>query len=116
MKKGKDKSDIVVQGLMDYLSDSGQTNLLPEVAQDLQNLLKEASKEEQILVESYIPLTPDQKEELGRIMKKFIGKNLPITNKINHNLLGGFTLQVGDWFLDASLAHSLENIKNKLLS
>lgn len=116
MKKKQGKSNLVVSGLLDYLSETGQVKLLPEVAEELHSLLEESKKADQITVTSFLPLTQIQQSELKNILEELIKIDLPIKNQIDKKLLGGFTVKVGDWFLDSSLLYYLNNIKRLLLS
>ena len=116
MKKKTKTSNIVVSGLLDYLSETGQTGLLPQVTAELQDLVKKPSEAKEIVITSFLPLTPQQQDTFGTTVQKLINMNLPLVTKIDKKLLGGFTISVGDWFLDASLARELRNLKQVLLS
>lgn len=116
MNKKSKKQNQVVAGLLDYLNETGETRLLPEVTKELENFLEESKKIQSITVTSAVPLTLLQKESLRTILGKLLKVDLPIINNINKNLLGGFTIRVGDWFLDASLSQQLIYLRQMLLS
>ncbi len=116
MAKKSEKPNLVVAGLLDYLSETGETKILPEVAQELENLLKESQRAEVITVSSYMPLSDEQMQKLKEIIKKLIKIDLPIVNRTDENLLGGFTIKVGDWFLDASISAQMNYLKKALVS
>lgn len=115
MKKIKTKSELVVRGLLDYLSETNQTKLLPEVTEALKNLFQDKNKKKEIVVVSFVKLSDAQMENFRAVMKKLLGVDLPIVNNVNKKLLGGFTVSVGDWYLDASLQRELINLKRSLL-
>lgn len=110
------KPNLVVSGLLDFLEETGQTRLLPEVTQELERLLTEGEKVAEIRVTTVVPLTEAQKESLNRLLSNFLKVDLPLVNKIDKNLLGGLTIKLGDWFLDASLVQELKYLKKTLLS
>lgn len=116
MKKKNEKPNLVVAGLLDYLNETSETRLLPEVTRELENLLRESKKAEEITIASSVLLTPSQNEKLKKILNKLLKVDLPIVNKVDKNLLGGFTIRMGDWFLDASLAQELVYLRQVLLS
>lgn len=115
MKKLSKTSSGVVTGLMDYLSETGQNEVLPEVADHLQDLITASKGADKIMVTSVIDLSVLQLKSLKQTICSIIGSNLPIENKTSKSLLAGFTVSVGDWFLDASLIKQLVNLKLGLL-
>lgn len=116
MKKISKKSKQVLKGLLDYLKDTGEEKLLPEVTQTLGEVVVKSKKAEEIVVTSVVPLTDEEKENLQDILSKNLQGNLPIVNKIDKTLLAGFTIRVKDWFFDASLARQLESLKRSIMS
>lgn len=116
MKKRKNKTNFVVSGLLDYLTETGQTKLLQKVTEELANLLQESKKADVIIVTSSINLSDKQIENIKNILYKFLDVELPVVNEIDKKFLGGFTVKVGDWFMDASLLHQVKNLKKLMLS
>ncbi len=110
------ESSSVVQGILGFLSDTGKSNLLSSVAEVLDEVVDKTRNADEILITSAVPLTPPQVKKLGGIVSHFLKRDLPPVNKIDKRLLGGFSIRVGDFFLDASLANELDNIKQLILS
>lgn len=115
MKKTK-KANLVVAGLLDYLEETGQNQLVPEVTQELEKLLEEGKKAQTIIITSAVPLTSSQSQELGEILHQLLKVDLPITAKVDKSILGGLTIKVGDWFLEATLLQQLNYLKRFMLS
>lgn len=71
----------------------------------------------QAIVSSVIPFSDVQKKQLEEVIAKLVSKNQTVTVKyvISANDLGGFTIQIGDRKIDASLRAELramiENLK-----
>lgn len=117
MKKSVSKeSNLVVAGILGFLSDTGKANLLSTVVQALDEVADKTKKAEQIVVTSQIPLNRGQLGKLRASVRRFLKRELPMVNRVDKSLLGGFTIRVGDFFLDASLANELANVKQLLLS
>lgn len=116
MKKGTQKSDHIVLGLLDYLSEAGEKNLLPEVSTQLQKIVDSSKKPQAIEVTSAISFTNDQKIRLGEILKKILTIEVPLKFRVNKNVLAGFDIRIGDWFLDATMRYQLYRYKKQLLS
>lgn len=115
MKQKKKKSQYVVSGLIDFLEEVGEDSLLPDIVDTLKAQAgdKKISKAKVI---SAIGLTTQQKEALRDALFNLFKLNLPIVNIVDKKIIGGFTVYVGDWQLDASILQELRRIKNKLLS
>jgi len=65
-------------------------------------------------VKSSVFLTDKQREEIKARLEKIFGEKIAVVNEIEKKLLGGFTVQLGDWYLDASLSLDLHKIKEAL--
>jgi F-type H+-transporting ATPase subunit delta len=65
-------------------------------------------------VSSATVLTDANRAEIVAIVKREVGaKEVLLNEKINPDLIGGFVLKVGDRQFDASIAHSLNKLKNE---
>lgn len=107
--------ELVVNGLLDFLKEAGQTNLLPEVALQLEKLTKESQRVKEIVLKSCVSLDDSELQRLKIILSKLLSIDLPVINEVDKNLLGGFTIKVGDWFLDTSLANEVSYLKKTIL-
>lgn len=117
MEKNVSKeSKSLVTGILGFLTDSGKTNLLSSVAKGLDEVVDKSGRADKIVVTSSVPLTQIELELLKGIVCRFLKRDLPAVNKIDNHILGGFSIRVGDFFLDASLASELASMKQLLLS
>lgn len=116
MKKTSHTSRNVTRGVLDYLSEIGEQKILPEVTRSLEEVLHKAKKTDEIKVTSAVAMTSKQLKLLKSTLSRALGVNLPVKNKVEKSLVGGFTVRVADWFLDASITHELEMLKRSLLS
>jgi len=116
MQKSSKKINSIVVGLMDYLSETGSQELVSDIADSLTNLSDESKNAQEVVVTSVTTLAENQISELKKILSRLIKINLPIRNTQDKKLLGGLTIRVADWFLDASLSSELNDLKNKLIS
>lgn len=104
-------SNLIAKALMDYLRGSGKLKLLPEVTEVLEGKLDKSKTAQKIIVESVVSLDDEQARKIKKLVKNFLNQDLPVINKINKKLIGGFTIKAGEWFLDASILHDLDNLK-----
>lgn len=105
----------IVSALLDYLTESGEEKILPEVTRELQSLVHESDNAKEITVTTVIPLSNSQCYILKKLVDKVLHTDLPIINKINPKILGGLTISVGDWFLNSTISNSLSKLKQSLL-
>jgi len=89
--------------------------LLAIVARQMHELLDEAAGREKAEVASPIALTPPQLAELARRLSRVYGRTIIPDEKVEPELLGGLVVQVGDRYVDASVAGKLEELRRHLL-
>ena len=106
----------VVAGILGFLSETGRTNLLASVAQDLEHVVDKTKHADHITIVSCVPLAREQLNSLRGIVSKFLKQELPAVNTIDKQVLGGFIIKFGDFFLDASLATELTRVKRLVFS
>lgn len=116
MKKSSYKSTAVFQGLMNYLKETGEEKLLPEVTKSLEDVVAKSKKSDEIVISSACLLTFGQLNLLKNLINKKLNIDFPIVDKIDKGLIAGFTVKVNDWFIDSSVSHQLQYIKRLLLS
>jgi len=65
-------------------------------------------------VESAIDLNETEKLKMEKALAAIFGKSLTVSYQINHVLLGGFKITVGDWKFDATLVQQLDVMRMQL--
>ena len=59
-------------------------------------------------------LTPDEMQELARVLSKKIGKKIELDVRIDPTLLGGFIAKIGSEIYDASVLGKIERFRESL--
>ena len=54
-------------------------------------------------------------QRLRPVLEKQLGREVLIESKVDPELLGGFTLEVGDYLLDASVRRQIETIRRQFV-
>lgn len=116
MSKNTYKSDQMTEGIIDYLEEKGEQNLLGEVTRALQGQLAKQERANEIVVTSVVKLSLPQLSKIKSFFQKKMKLKLPAVNLIDKNLIGGFTIRVNDWFLDASIENQIKTFKRILLT
>lgn len=114
MKKLSRKSAVITKGLLDYLKETGKEKLLPEVVGSLQEESEKGKKKKEIVVTSAVELNTEEKQRLESLIKKKFSLDYSLVNQVDKNLIGGFTVKVDDWFVDASFLYQLKRLRNLL--
>lgn len=114
-KKISFKSKALIAGLLDYLDEKGDESLLSEVSKSLEREAGKKLGQDEIIVTSVVGMSPAQMNKIKLCLDKMLNKKLPAVNKIDQNLIGGFTIRVNDWFFDSSISHQIELLRQSLL-
>lgn len=116
MKKLSTKSKAVLEGILDFIKETGEQNLLGEITNSLEKELAKTRGTDEIIVTSTVLLSPPQLKKIKNTLQKNLKVNLPVVNKIDKTLIAGFTIRVNDWYLDSSVRQALESVKRNLLA
>lgn len=116
MEEPSQKSQAVVSGLLHYLKETNQTELLGSVRDRLDEVAGKSRKADKIVVTSAVPISLGQNKRLRGFVKKTLGLSLPLTNRIDKTILGGLTIKVGDWFVEATIRGQLSELSQILRS
>lgn len=101
----------IAKELIASLKKAGKLDLLPEVVTTLQAEVK--GKRSGVIVTSAYQLDATELAAIASYAKELTGQTLPIENRVDPDLVAGFTLQIGDRFVDTSYAARLAAIKNQ---
>lgn len=88
--------------------------LLPEIAAMFEAMRAEAEKSVDVLVTSAFDLDEAQKQKITVAMKKRMGREIRLSCKTDHELLGGIIIRTGDKVIDGSARTHLSELANAL--
>ncbi len=103
-----------LEDAMMLLVKKGRASLIPDVMKAFEDILDEQSGIMTVRVESAIPLNESEKQAIAQKLEAVSGKKIRIENKVNPELIGGFTARIGDTVIDGSVKHKLERLKEEL--
>jgi F-type H+-transporting ATPase subunit delta len=104
-------------GLKNFLNlaiENGRLAVLPEVARQFRRLKNEAEGVADCLIESALPLTDAQVNELLALLGRKFAVKLKPEVKVEPSLIGGVRVSVGDQVLDSSVRAQLEAMRAAL--
>jgi len=89
---------------------------LEKVLKEYERLLKKWYLGEDIaLVQTAVPLTLEEEEELGEKLAKIFGRYLKMEIDVNPNLIGGAMIKVGDKIIDRSILGKLKKLQEHIV-
>ena len=121
------KQDVLTRSLGGRLSELGlnfilllvrkrRESLAPIVARQFEELVDAEAGRQNALIETPNALPADELASLARRLSGVYGRTLLLRQTVAPQLLGGAVIQVGDRYVDASVAGRLEDIKRQLLA
>lgn len=65
-------------------------------------------------VVSAVALTSDEKATLAQKLHAILGHEVTLESVVDADVLGGLRVEVGEWVIDATVAHQLELLSKTL--
>jgi F-type H+-transporting ATPase subunit delta len=89
--------------------------LLPAITRQMHEFEERDANRATAHVATPAPLVGDDIAALGRRLSAIYGKSITLHPSVDPKLLGGMVVQVGDRYVDASVAGKLEEVRRHLL-
>lgn len=84
--------------------------LLPEIYRCYKILWDTKNNQQDVSVHSVLPFNENEKQKITHILESQYQKKLSIKYHEKKELLGGFLIEIGNLYIDASLLHQLNKI------
>jgi F-type H+-transporting ATPase subunit delta len=91
-------------------------NLIYTIARQMHEMLDADAGDTVASIATSKPLHPDELAELARRLSHVYKRKIIPQGRVDESLLGGAVVQMGDTYVDASVAGKLEEIRRHLLS
>jgi F-type H+-transporting ATPase subunit delta len=108
-------SDIFFHSLL-VLNDHERLDLLRPIRAAYRELRDRQAGHIRVLVRSAVPLPDDQRDRLLQQLRETFHKEPLLETQVDHDLLGGMVVRVGDWVYDHSVRTQLESIRNQIIA
>ena len=97
------------------LVDRGRIEVLESIAQKFLELSYKQESIEIAKITSSIQLSADQQKSIAEKLKKITGaKQIKLALKVDPQLIGGFTIEIGSKMIDTSIRGQLKQISSRL--
>jgi len=104
----------IVRNFLFVVIDHQRTQLLPEIFESFENVLRERQGVAEAEIFSPSALNQAQKKEMTQALERLTGKRVEAKFTLDTNLLGGALVRVGDTIYDGSLRKRLNVLREQL--
>lgn len=106
--------DRVLENFVTTLAQNNDLRLFDLIAEEFHRIELKAKGQTLAKVTTATPLTAQAEKNIIKQLNEAIKGKVEIQKKIDKDLVGGVLIQMEDVQIDASVKHSLENLKNNL--
>ena len=100
--------------LIAHLKRSGELSLLPQIVASLKSSTEYQQAQNRAVVTSAAALDATERKGIKDYVTKTLGGEFEFIELIDPGLVGGFTLQVNDTLIDASVLGKISSLQQKL--
>ena len=109
-----DQAGKIATTIIAHLKSQGQLELLGPVVDILRSSDAYKNSQNRVVVTSAVALDSAEIKQIGNYLKSSIGVDYDLVKKVDPLLVAGFTLQVNDTFIDASVLGKINMVQNQL--
>jgi F-type H+-transporting ATPase subunit delta len=107
-------SEIFLNFLL-VLNDHDRLDLLRGIYRAAKNIYDRRAGRVPVVVRSAVPLPDEQRDHLLKRLRETLKKEPVLSLRVDPDLLGGMTVQVGDWVYDNSVRTRLDELRKQLI-
>jgi len=106
-------SDLVVN-LLQVLNNRGRLGLIRKVGRCVELRMEEKHHQQEVVVETAMPLSEEQKSAIHQVMSARIGQEAILIEQVRPELIGGVVIRYQDVQIDASVASGIGRTYRRL--
>lgn len=110
------QADVIAATLIAHLKNNGQISLLGDVVNVLLKSSEYKNSKNHVVISSAVTLDPSELKGINEYLGKTLGSGYELIEVVDPSLVGGFTLQINDTFIDASILGKINAVSNKLIA
>lgn len=105
------KLSAITSGFITIITNHHREGLLVEISESFVHQYKEFKNIAVAEIISASPLDDAQRKKISDAVKKAIGKDVELKEKVNNDIIGGLVVRVGDKQFDGSILRKLKELK-----
>jgi len=109
----KDKISDLTKLFINIITKKKREGRFKDMVESFVRLYKKHKKIETVILTTALPVDEELKKEITEAIHSFTNKNIELEEVVNENILGGAIIRMGDKQLDASVAKSIKELKQK---
>jgi len=106
-------SDLLVN-LLQVMNNRGRLNLMRKVGRCVELRMEEKHHQQEVIVETAMPLADDEKQAIREEMSARMGKEAILIEQVKPELIGGVVIHYGDMQIDASVASRISRTLRRM--
>ena len=114
LKKMLDGAEPAFMNFLEALIERHRMPVIFRIRARFHELWEEERKLLPVEVTSAIELDRDTVEGIGESIGKQVGRRVELSSRVDPEILGGIVLRVGNFVLDASIRHRLEQLRKQV--
>ena len=110
------QASAIAETVLAHLKSSDHMSLIGEVVDILKNSSEYKNSQNHVIVTSAMALDAAELKGIQAYLAKNITGAYVVVQVVDSTLVAGFTLQINDTFIDASVLGKINSVQNKLTS
>jgi F-type H+-transporting ATPase subunit delta len=111
---GPGDQDKVLDNFVQLLAENGDLKLFEEISEEYRKLDLKAKGITEAEVTTAVPIDKATEKAVIETLNHYVKGDVELKRKIDEGLIGGCVIKIDDQVIDASIKHSLEQLKSKL--
>ena len=104
----------VASALVNLLIDNNKLVLMPDIANQFEQLQAQDSECIQAVLSTAYPLSADLEKAIAVAVQRRLGREVSFTVEVNKSLLGGVIIRAGDVIIDASMGGRIQALADQV--
>ena len=105
-----------MSNFLTLLAENDRLALLPEIAEEYEQLKSQNNNTVDVVIESAFPLTSVQEQLLEHALEKKFEAAVNVSVEVKPELIAGVVIRAGDQVIDDSALNKLEKMRTRLLA
>lgn len=98
------------------LASHSDVNMLHEILSDYERLLRQGALDLPLAqVTTAVPLTDSERQAIEQRLHRRFGEDVEVSYRVDPSIIGGVTVQIGDKYIDGSVATKLGAMRERLV-
>ncbi len=104
-----------VSGIVQYLSgDKKISGQVPKIRKLLSKVTAENGRNVEAHVVTAVTLKSEEKQKLTEVLGKLVGHPVALVCSVDQSIIAGMRIKIGDWIVDTSYVHQINQLAHVL--